>query len=95
MVTMQILKKHMDVFKNTDGDYHVHILVDSNFHYYLLKIDFVIFAYAWLLRAMSFILPFLIIVAYIIVSIIKPKQPDKRDYSVNYKGNNNSENVKP
>ena len=84
----------MDVFKNTDGDYHVHILVDSNYRY-LLKIYFVIFAYAWLLRAMSSILPFLIIVAYIIVSIIKPKQPDKRDYSVNYKGNNNSENVKP
>lgn len=64
--------KVMDVFKNTDGDYHVHILVDSKYRY-LLKIDFVIFAYAWLLRVMSFILPFLIIVAYIVVSILKPK----------------------
>ena len=64
--------KVMDVFKNTDGDYHVHILVDSKYRY-LLKIDFVIFVYAWLLRVMSFILPFLIIVAYIVVSIIKPK----------------------
>ena len=37
--------KVMDVFKNTDGDYHVHILVDNEYRN-LLKVDFVVIPYA-------------------------------------------------
>jgi hypothetical protein len=64
--------KVMDVFKNTDGDYHVHILVDNEYRN-LLKVDFVVIPYAWLLRIISFVLPLSIIIAYVIVSTIKPR----------------------
>jgi hypothetical protein len=63
----------MDVFTNpSDGDFHVHILVDNKYRN-LLKSDFVIFPYVGFLRLMSFTLPLSIIVTYIAVSIIKPK----------------------
>ena len=63
----------MDVFTNpSDGDYHIHLLVDDKYKD-LLKIDFVIFPYGELLRIMSLILSSLVIVCYIIVSIIKPR----------------------
>ena len=64
--------KIMDVFKNTDGDYHVHILVDNEYRN-LLKVDFVVIPYAWLLRIISFVLPLPIIIVYVIVSTIKPR----------------------
>ena len=63
----------MDVFTNpADGDFHVHILVDDKYRN-LLKSDFVIFPYVEFLRLMSFVLPLSIIVAYVLVSVIKPK----------------------
>ena len=63
----------MDVFTNpSDGDYHVHVLVDEQYRDYL-KVDFVLFPYGELLRIMSFVIPFLVIVSYLIVSIIKPR----------------------
>ena len=63
----------MDVFTNpSDGDFHVHILVDNKYRN-LLKNDFVIFPYAGFLRLMSFTLPLSIMVTYIGVSTIKPK----------------------
>jgi hypothetical protein len=63
----------MDVFTNpSDGDYHIHLLVDNKYKD-LLKIDFVIFPYGELLRIMSLILPSLIIISYLMVSIIKPR----------------------
>jgi hypothetical protein len=62
----------MDVFTNpSDGDYHIHILVDEQYSG-LLKVDFILFPYGELLRIMSFVIPFLVIVSYIIVSIIRP-----------------------
>jgi hypothetical protein len=62
----------MDVFTNpSDGDYHIHILVDEQYRG-LPKVDFVLFPYGKLLRIMSFVIPFLVIVSYIIVSIIRP-----------------------
>lgn len=62
----------MDVFTNpSDGDYHIHILVDEQYHD-LLKVDLVLFPYGELLRIMSFVIPFLVIVSYILVSIIRP-----------------------
>jgi hypothetical protein len=63
----------MDVFTNpADGDFHVHILVDEKYRN-LLKSDFVIFPYVAFLRLLSFILPLSILVAYVLVSAIKPK----------------------
>jgi hypothetical protein len=63
----------MDVFTNpSDGDYHVHVLVDEQYRD-LLKVDFVLFPYGELLRIMSFVISFLVIVSYLIVSIIKPR----------------------
>jgi hypothetical protein len=63
----------MDVFRNpADGDFHVHILVDDK-HRNLLKSDLVIFPYVEFLRLMSFVLPSSTIVAYVLVSTIKPK----------------------
>jgi hypothetical protein len=63
----------MDAFTNpSDGDYHIHLLVDDKYKE-LLKIDFIIFPYGELLRLMSLILPALVIVSYLIVSIIKPR----------------------
>jgi hypothetical protein len=62
----------MDVFTNTDGDFYVHILVDNKYRN-LLKTEFVIFPYVALLRLMSFVLPLSIMVAYVLVSDIKPK----------------------
>jgi hypothetical protein len=63
----------MDVFTNSeDGDYHVHILVDENYRD-LVRIKFVLFPYAELLRIMSFILPISVGITYMIVSIGKPK----------------------
>jgi hypothetical protein len=63
----------MDVFTNpSDGDFHVHILVDNKYRN-LLKSDFVIFPYASFLRLMSFALPLSIIAAYVAISIVKPK----------------------
>ena len=62
----------MDVFTNpSDGDYHIHILVDEKYRN-LLKVNFVLFPYGELLRIMSFVIPFLVIVSYILVSIIRP-----------------------
>lgn len=62
----------MDVFTNpSDGDYHIHILADKQYRD-LLKVDFVLFPYGELLRIMSFVIPFLVIVSYIIISIIRP-----------------------
>lgn len=55
MAGMRFTGKVMDVFKNTDGDYHVHILVDNEYRN-LLKVDFVVIQYAWLLRIISFVL---------------------------------------
>jgi hypothetical protein len=61
------------VFTNpSDGDYHVHVLVDEQYRD-LPKVDFVLFPYSLLLRTMSFVIPFLVIVSYLIVSIIKPR----------------------
>ena len=63
----------MDVFTNTDDrDYHVHILVDENYRD-LVRVKFVLFPYAELLRIMSFILPISIAIIYLIVSIVKPR----------------------
>ena len=62
----------MDVFTNpSDGDYHIHILVNEQYRG-LSKVGFVLFPYGELLRIMSFAIPFLVIVSYIIVSIIRP-----------------------
>jgi hypothetical protein len=62
----------MDVFTNyLDGDYHVHILVQQEYQD-LLKSNLVIFPYAEILRLISF-LPLLIIFAYVIVSLIRPR----------------------
>ena len=62
----------MDVFTNyLDGDYHVHILVEQEYQD-LLKSNLVIFPYAEILRLISF-LPLLIIFAYVIVSLIRPR----------------------
>ena len=62
----------MDVFTNlSDGDYHVHILVDKQYRD-LLKVDFVLFPYGKLLRIIAFVVPFLVIVSYILASIIRP-----------------------
>jgi hypothetical protein len=62
----------MDVFTNpSDGDYHVHILVDEQYRN-LLKVNFILFPYGELLRIMAFVIPLLIIVSYIIVSIVRP-----------------------
>jgi hypothetical protein len=63
----------IDVFTNPeDGDYHAHILVDEKYRD-LVKVKFVLFPYAELLRIMSFILPILIAISYLIVSILKPR----------------------
>jgi hypothetical protein len=63
----------MDVFTNPeDGDYHVHILIDENYRD-LVRVKFVLFPYAELLRIMSFILPISVGITYMIVSIGKPK----------------------
>ena len=63
----------MDVFTNPeDGDYHVHILVDEKYRN-LIKVKFVLFPYAEMLRIMSFILPILIAISYLTVSIVKPR----------------------
>ena len=63
----------MDVFTNPqDGDYHVHILIDEKYHN-LVRVKFVLFPYAELLRIMSFILPILVGISYLIVSITKPR----------------------
>jgi hypothetical protein len=63
----------MDVFTNPeDRDYHVHILVDENYRD-LVRVKFVLFPYAELLRIMSFILPISIAIIYLIVSIAKPR----------------------
>jgi hypothetical protein len=63
----------MDVFTNPeDGDYHVHILVDEKYRD-LIKVKFVLFPYAEMLRIMSFILPILIAISYLTVSIVKPR----------------------
>jgi hypothetical protein len=62
----------MDVFTNpSDGDYHVHILVDEQYRN-LLKVNFVLFPYGELLRIMAFVIPVLVIVSYIIFSIVRP-----------------------
>ena len=63
----------MDVFKNPeDGDYHVHLLVDEKYRD-LVKVKFVLFPYAELLRIMSFILPISMIICYLLVTIVKPR----------------------
>jgi hypothetical protein len=63
----------MDVFTNPeDRDYHVHILVDEKYRD-LIKVKFVLFPYAEMLRIMSVILPVLIAISYVIVSIVKPR----------------------
>ena len=63
----------MDVFTNPeDGDYHVHILVDENYHD-LVRVKFVLFPYAELLGIMSVILPFSVGISYLIISIAKPR----------------------
>jgi hypothetical protein len=63
----------MDVFTNPDDrDYHVHILVDENYRD-LVRVKFVLFPYADLLRIMSVILPISIAIIYLIVSIAKPR----------------------
>lgn len=63
----------MDVFTNPlDGDYHIHVFVEEQYRY-LLKVDFILFTYGKLLRIMSFVIPFLVIVSYLIISIIKPR----------------------
>jgi hypothetical protein len=63
----------MDVFTNPeDRDYHVHILVDENYRD-LVRVKFVLFPYAELLRIMSFILPILVAIIYLTVSIAKPR----------------------
>jgi hypothetical protein len=63
----------MDVFTNPeDRDYHVHMLVDENYRD-LIRVKFVLFPYAELLRIMSFILPISIAIIYLIVSIAKPR----------------------
>ena len=63
----------MDVFTNPeDGDYHVHILVDEKYRD-LIKVKFVLFPYAEMLRIMSVILPVLIAISYLTVSIVKPR----------------------
>jgi hypothetical protein len=63
----------MDVFTNPDDrDYHVHILVDENYRD-LVRVKFVLFPYADLLRIMSVILPISIAIIYLIVSITKPR----------------------
>jgi hypothetical protein len=63
----------MDVFTNPeDGDYHVHTLVDEKYRD-LIKVKFVLFPYAEMLRIMSFILPILIAISYLTVSIVKPR----------------------
>jgi hypothetical protein len=52
----------MDIFTNpSDGDYHIHILVDDKYKD-LLKVDFVLFPYGEILRVLSFISPLSIIV---------------------------------
>lgn len=62
----------VDVFTNpSDGDYHVHILVDEQYRN-LLKVNFILFPYGELLRIMAFVIPLLIIVSYILVSIVRP-----------------------
>ena len=61
----------MDVFTNLDGDYHVHILVDEQYQN-LIKIKFIMFTEGEILRWMS-ILPLFIIVVYITVSFLKPR----------------------
>jgi len=62
----------MDVFTNpSDGDYHVHILVDEQYRN-LLKVNFILFPYGELLRIMAFVIPVLVIVSYIIFSIVRP-----------------------
>jgi hypothetical protein len=61
----------MDVFINpSDGDYHVHILVDEQYRN-LLKVNLVLFPYGELLRIMAFV-PVLVMVSYLIVSIVRP-----------------------
>lgn len=70
-----------DVFTNLDGDYHVHVLVDDKYKD-LLKIDFVLFPYGELLRIFSLVLPFLVIVSYLIVSIVKPRYTFVGRYSL-------------
>jgi hypothetical protein len=63
----------MDVFTNPeDRDYHLHILVDENYRD-LVRVKFVLFPYAELLRIMSIILPISIAIIYLIVSIAKPR----------------------
>jgi hypothetical protein len=60
----------MDVFTNPeDGDHHVHILIDEKYRD-LIKVKFVLFPYAEMLRIMSVILPVLIAISYVIVSIV-------------------------
>jgi hypothetical protein len=62
----------MDVFTNpSDGDYHVHLLVDEQYRN-LLKVNFVLFPYGELLRIMAFVIPVLVMVSYLIVSIVRP-----------------------
>jgi hypothetical protein len=62
----------MDVYTNYfDGDYHVHILVEQEYEN-LLKSNLVIFPYAEILRLMS-LLPVVIIFAYVIVTLIRPR----------------------
>lgn len=62
----------MDVFTNpSDGDHHVHILVDERYRN-LLKVNFILFPSGELLRIVAFVIPLLIIVSYIIVSIVRP-----------------------
>jgi hypothetical protein len=63
----------MDVFTNPgDRDYHVHVLVDEKYRD-LVRVKFVLFPYAELLRIMSFILPISIAIIYLTVSISKPR----------------------
>jgi hypothetical protein len=64
----------MDVFTNpSDGDYHIHVLVDDKYKD-LLKVDFVLFPYGELLRILLLISPSLIIVCYLIFSILRPRR---------------------
>ncbi|HEU4822661.1 MAG TPA: hypothetical protein VFS97_04490 [Nitrososphaeraceae archaeon] len=80
----------MDVFTNpSDGDYHIHLLVDYKYKE-LLKIDFVIFPHGELLRLMSLILPSLIIISYLIVSIIKPRHTLMGRYTLRLKSKKSS-----
>ena len=63
----------MDVFTNPeDGDYHVHILVDEKYRD-LVRVKFVLFPYAELLRIISFILPISVGIIYLTLSIAKPR----------------------